>query len=93
MRLKDKEGTAHTLSYAESGKKASYSSPLQEEQEKGMPILFLLDKFCVSEAAYHELTMLPEWDSLPKSYLVRQCNEELNGMCHIERTPGSAPGA
>ena len=91
--MKDKEGIQYTLSYAEESGKKSFGNLPQEEQEKVKQILFLLDKFCIGEAAYHEITMLPEGEGLPKSYLVRQCKENLNGMCHIERTPGSAPGA
>ena len=91
--MKDKEGIQYTLSYAEESGKKSFGNLPQEEPEKVKLILFLLDKLCISETAYHEITMLPEGEGLPKSYLVRQCKENLNGMCHIERTPGSAPGA
>lgn len=52
-----------------------------------------MDKFCIGEAAYHELTCCPGGEELPRSYLVKQCKEDLNKLCSIERTPGEASGA
>lgn len=37
--------------------------------------------------------MVCEGDYLPKSYLIKQCKETLNKMCHITRTRGAAQGA
>lgn len=31
--------------------------------------------------------------SLPKSYLINQRRDQLNEVCHIDPTPGSAGGA
>ena len=53
--------------------------------------MFLLDKFCVGDGFYHEITMLV--DGLPKSYLVKQRRDQLNKMCHIISTPGEEHGA
>ena len=47
---------------------------------------------CIGEAAYHELTMTQSGEGLPRTYLIRQCKESLNELCHIERTPGKAEG-
>ena len=44
-------------------------------------ILFLLDKFCVGDCFYHELTTVI--DGLPKSYLVKQRRDQLNKICHV----------
>ncbi|CAB3992347.1 Hypothetical predicted protein [Paramuricea clavata] len=33
------------------------------------------------------------YDGLPRSYLIRQCKDEINKLSHIVRTPGTAPGA
>ena len=65
----------------------------EEEQNKLKQILFIQDKFCIGESAYHELTMTPGGEGLPRSYLIRQCKETLNEICHIERTPGKIEGA
>ena len=32
-------------------------------------------------------------DGLPRSYLIKQCKEELNKLCHITGVPGPAQGA
>jgi hypothetical protein len=37
--------------------------------------------------------MVAEGESLPRSYLIKQCKEELNKLCHITRTPGVPVGA
>ncbi|CAB3999311.1 hypothetical protein BSL78_20361 [Paramuricea clavata] len=49
------------------------------------------DKFCVGDSFYHELSMLHQ--GLPRSYLIKQCGDDLNAMCHIDRHPGSSQGA
>ena len=56
-------------------------------------VLFLLDKFCIGDTAYHELTLCSGGEDLPCSYLIKQCKDDLNKLCHIARTPGVAPGA
>lgn len=53
--------------------------------------MFLLDKFCVRDEVYHELTMV--FEGMPKSYIVKQLRSNLNETTHIERTPGKFPGA
>ena len=50
-----------------------------------------MDKFCVGDEVYHELSYLSE--DLPKSYLVKQLRTDLNKTYHIERTVGEYPGA
>ena len=67
-----------------------YSSLPEEEKVKVEKVLFLMDKFGVSEDFFHQLTMI--FHELPRSYLVRQCKYDLNTMCHLTRTPGRTPG-
>ena len=62
-----------------------------EDKTKIEQVLFLLDKFCVGDSFYHELKM--NVSGLPKSYLVKQRRDQLNEICHIDPTPGSAEGA
>ena len=56
------------------------------DQENLEILLFLLDKFCASDELYHELPVFSK--GLPTSYLIKQKRNELNKVCHIERTPG-----
>ena len=51
-----------------------------------------MDNFCVSDVAYHELSMFDQ-EGLPRSYLIKQCRQDLNKLCSISRTPGGWPGA
>ena len=49
-----------------------------------------MGRFCVSDAAYHELTN--QSDDLPKSYLVKQYRNDMNKSYKSERTPGIDQG-
>jgi hypothetical protein len=76
----------------------SIAEGLEEENESESisdsnveKILFLLDKFFVSDEFYHELTIA--YDDMPRSYLIKQLKSNLNAMCHIESVPGKHPGA
>lgn len=86
-------GVAHTSSMSTDGSenKDDYDAIANDDQEKLDQILFLLDKFCVGDAFYHELTMTT--NNLPKSYLIKQRWDQLNDICHISPTPGNAEGA
>ena len=53
-------------------------------------VLFLLDRFCVGDEVYHELSFSIE--GLPKSYLIKQLRGELNKTYHKERMTGPFPG-
>ncbi|VDI54779.1 Hypothetical predicted protein [Mytilus galloprovincialis] len=54
-------------------------------------ILFLLDKFAISDQAYHEIAM--KTNDLPKFYLIKNCRDKFNEGIQLERTPGNVPGA
>lgn len=86
------DGLNHTLSYEENEKK-SFKDLSEEEKDQLKSVLFVLDKFCIGDAAYHELTMCSGGEDLPRSFLIKQCKDDLDKLCHITRTPGVAPGA
>lgn len=92
--FRDENGENYKIDYNVSeDQPKSYKDLSEEEQEKIKSVLFLTDKFCVSDAAYHELTMVTGGEKLPRSYLIKQCKDNLNQLCHITRTPGEADGA
>lgn len=68
-----------------------YASLSQEQHSRLEQILFLLDKFYVSNECYHELSLVT--NDIPRSYLIKQKRDDLNSFCHIERVPGPLPGA
>jgi hypothetical protein len=77
VKLDDDSGQAHCLSFAlEKGLKSCKELP-DEEQQDIQQVLFIMDKFCIGEAAYHKLTCC-HGEELPRSYLVKQCKENLN---------------
>ena len=56
------------------------------DNDKLLQTLYLLDRFGVGDAFYHELTMLqPE---LPRSYKVKRARADLNNTVDIENIPG-----
>ena len=79
-----------TTSTDQSGETSTFSSLPLEEKNMVEQILFLLDKFCVGDNFYHELSMIV--NGLPRSYLVKQCRHDLNDMCHLEGLKGKFPG-
>ena len=63
----------------------------EDPKTKTEQMLFLLDKICVGDAFYHELSMTI--NGLPRSYLVYQCQDDLDKMCHIDPLQGKYTGA
>lgn len=93
VKFVDESGKDHGLNIASEKGSKSYKDLPDEEQQDIQQVLFIMDKFGIGEAAYHELTCCPGGEELPRSYLVKQCKEDLNKLCSIERTPGEANGA
>lgn len=54
-------------------------------------ILYLLDKFWVGFAFYHELGKIE--NGVPRSYPIKQCRNSLNKLCYVTSTPGTFEGA
>ncbi len=86
-----KSNIRHNLVVDNTDNVSGFDALLDDDKGKVEKVLFLLDKFCVGDAFYHEITMLVE--GLPKSYLVKQRRDQLNKMCHISATPGEEHGA
>lgn len=95
IRLQDESGCSYTMEYpipsTSTPGQMEYEKLSKDRQEIIEHVLFLLDKFCVGDEVYHELSVITE--GLPKSYLIKQLRGELNKTYHIERTPGPYPGA
>ncbi|CAB4026380.1 Hypothetical predicted protein, partial [Paramuricea clavata] len=87
-----KHGANHNLTYSEKVRK-SYKDFAEADQQKARYVLFILDKFCIGDQAYHELSMLPGNEELPGSYLIKQCKDDINKLCDITRTPEPVEGA
>ena len=89
--LIDTSGAKVNLDY--SGiKKSGYQFLAEDEKDKVRSVVYLMDLFCVSDAAYHELSMIDQ-ENLPRSYLIKQCRQDLNKVYCISRTPRKWPGA
>ncbi|CAB3985615.1 Hypothetical predicted protein [Paramuricea clavata] len=80
--VEQQTGIVHCLSIDDTNptdNRKGFDSLSSQDQKTIEQVLFLLDKFCIGDSFYHELTMII--DGLPKSYLVKQT------------TPGNADGA
>ena len=67
------------------------SSSTEDDREKASTILYLLDRFAISDEAYHELTQTS--NQLPRSYQVKRLRKEIDSTVDIRRLTGHAPGA
>ena len=70
---------------------SSFGDLDEENKHHVRQLLFILDKFGISDAAYYELSMISQ--ELPRKYLIVQERANLNKLFHIERSPGNTPGA
>ena len=72
VEVKDDAGVYHTVSFTDEKQKSCrlYEHLSDEEKDMVKQTVVITDTFCVSEAAYHELTMVQAGGDLPQSYLV-----------------------
>ena len=83
-----KEGKKFSVKLSE---QENYNSVDSEDKQRLRELIYILDKFSISDAAYHELSMLNE--DLPRKRLVIQERGNINNIFHVERTPGDKYGA
>jgi hypothetical protein len=90
-----KSGVKHNLTLpnktTDQASDKGFDALSDDDKSKVEKVLFLLDRFCVGDHFYHELSMVI--NGLPKSYLVKQRRDQLNKMCHINALPGDQEGA
>ena len=80
IRLQDESGCSYTLEYpippTLGSNQMEYEKLPNDQKNIIERVLFLLDKFCVGDEVYHELSVTIE--GLQKSYLIKQLRGELN---------------
>ncbi len=54
-------------------------------EDKIQPVLYILDRFAVSDEFYHEMSMLHR--DLPRSYLIKKQRAVLNSTVNLKRLP------
>ncbi|KAJ7375861.1 hypothetical protein OS493_038391 [Desmophyllum pertusum] len=86
VKVTDKDGKITDLDYGTDDRcsKASFHNLSQEGQDTVSSLLYIMDNFCVGDAAYHEVSMIV--DDAPRSYLIKQCRSDLNKIFHISKT-------
>lgn len=57
-------------------KTSKYEDLPEKDKTKIKEVLHILDRFCVSDASYHALTVLES--GLPRSYMIKQCRGDIN---------------
>lgn len=83
-------GPTVTLSLDEKDTHSSSGMISPEDREKCQQILYLLDRFNVSDEVYHELSMVSK--DPPKSYRIKNLRNELNCGIQLTKTPGNSEG-
>ena len=68
LKLESTDGQTVKVDFNPSSSKSSYQDLPEEKRQKIKDLLFILEKFNVSESAYRELTVF--CDGLPRTYLV-----------------------
>jgi hypothetical protein len=61
------------------------------DYEKILQVLYIVDRFCVSDEAYHELSSISK--DLPPLYRVKRARLSLNSTLELQRFSGPLPGA
>ena len=72
--------------------KSAYQILSDEDKDRVKIVVYIMDTFCVSDAAYHEFSMIDQ-EGIVQSYLIKQCKHALNRLYTITRTPVEWPGA
>ena len=92
IKINSSDGKVTEMNYSEHGcRKTNFHQLPESDKDTIKAVLYIMDKCCVGDAAYHEMSMLV--DGLPRSYLIKQCRNAVNSLSHITRTPGMHPGA
>jgi hypothetical protein len=92
IKIEDLDGKVTEINYSENcSRKTNFQHLPENEKTTIRALLYIMDTCCIGDSAYHEMSMLV--DGLPRSYLIKQCRNELNSISHITRTPGKHPGA
>ncbi|CAB3995784.1 Hypothetical predicted protein [Paramuricea clavata] len=93
IKIEDLDGKITEINYSENGcsSKTNFQQLPENDKTTIRALLYIMDKCCVGDSAYHEMSMLV--DGLPRSYLIKQCRNAQNSISHITRTPGKHPGA
>jgi hypothetical protein len=93
IKIENLDGKITEINYSENGcsSKINFQQLPQNDKTTIRALLYIMDKCCVGDSAYHEMSMLV--DGLPRSYLIKQCRNAQNAISHITRTAGKHPGA
>lgn len=62
----------------------------EDEKDIVRVFLYILDKFCVGDVVYYEILMID--DQFLRSYLIKQCRNDLNLIFYIVRILGKYLG-
>ena len=65
----DQDGFPYTLDYSEKSHSGKYENLSPDKKDKFQQVLFLIDKSCMGDEIYHEISMFTE--GLPKSHLIK----------------------
>ena len=88
---KAKSGSPVKISFQESQVDPPASRPSDDDRQKLLQVLYVLDRFAVSDEAYHELSSVSK--DLPPLYKLKGERKTINESLDIQRLPGPYLGA
>ena len=87
---KAQSGSPVKVTLCENYPTPSPSAPSENDYAKVRQILYILDRFAVSDEAYHELSVS---SSLPSIHRLKEARSSLNASLDLKRLQGDNPGA
>ena len=93
LSVEDNNGQKIQMDISPESKTSPKSSKYEdlEDAEKIKEVLYIMDTFCIGDAAYHALSVIE--CGLPRSYMIKQCRSDINKQFVITRTQGDLIGA
>ena len=87
---KAQSGSPVKVTIRDKSSSPSPSAPSESDYAKVHQILYILDRFAVSDEAYHELSVS---SSLPPVHRLKEARSNLNASLGLKRLQGDNPGA
>lgn len=87
LSLSDEDEQKYDISYCIK-KACNYDALSEIDQDKIQAILHVMDRFAISDEAYHALSMVIG-EGMPRSYIIKQCKHDIDSICKISNTPGT----
>ena len=91
LKLSNNSFESIKIDFSDTVKQYNYQDLANEEKKKLKDLIFILDRFGISDNAYNELSIFEK--DLPRKTLINQCRDVISKSYKFQRTAGNIPGA